>query len=183
MDGGADMVVGARTAPNASIPLIRRPAKWALRCLANYLVRRKIPDLNSGLRVMRRQTLERFIHLLPDGFSFTTTITLAMLANNCRVVFEPIEYHPRKGRSKIRPIRDTANFIQLIVRTVLYFDPLRVFGPISVLLLAAAFVVFLLGWLKLDKIPDGTIVALFLSGIQMFSIGLVADLINRRLGR
>jgi glycosyltransferase involved in cell wall biosynthesis len=177
----ADMVVGARTAKGAAIPLVRRPAKWALRKLANYLARRRIPDLNSGLRVMRRTALEPFLGLLPDGFSFTTTITLAMLVNGYRVRFEPIDYRPRRGRSKIRPIRDTANFIQLILRTVVYFEPLRVFGPVSALLFLASLGTLLVGWLGFGTILDGTIVALFLAGLQFLGIGLVADLVNQRL--
>mgnify|MGYP000555706272 CR=1 FL=1 len=76
---GADMVVGDRGTAMKNVPLIRRPPKWVLNTLANLLARRKIPDLNSGLRVFKRASLERFIQLLPDGFSFTTTITLSML--------------------------------------------------------------------------------------------------------
>lgn len=176
----ADMVVGARIGANAAIPAIRRPAKWMLNRLANYLAQQKIPDLNSGLRLIRRSALEPFMRLLPQGFSFTTTITLAMLVNNYRVRYVPIDYHPRKGRSKIRPLRDTLNFVQLILRTILYFDPLRVFLPLSVLLFLGAFLVFLIGQMALPRIPDGTVLVLFVSGLQMLVLGLVADLINRR---
>ena len=119
----SDMVVGARHSNSSNIPMSRRPAKWMLNKLANYLTGTKIPDLNSGLRVMKKDIVMNYVHLLPDGFSFTTTITLAMLTNNYRVEFVPIEYKIRSGKSKIRPIRDTMNFIQLIIRTVLYFDP------------------------------------------------------------
>lgn len=176
----ADMVVGARVGANAAIPAIRRPAKWMLNRLANYLAQQKIPDLNSGLRLIRRSALEPFMRLLPQGFSFTTTITLAMLVNNYRVRYVSIDYHPRKGRSKIRPFRDTLNFVQLILRTILYFDPLRVFLPLSVLLFLGAFLVFLIGQMALPRIPDGTVLVLFVSGLQMLVLGLVADLINRR---
>lgn len=79
--GGYDMVVGARTGDSAQIPLVRRPAKWMLGKLASYLTDFKIPDLNSGLRVIRKDAVVRFNKILPDGFSFTTTITLAMLTN------------------------------------------------------------------------------------------------------
>ena len=78
----ADMVVGNRGAAMRNVPFMRRPAKWILNGLANYLARREIPDVNSGMRVFRRASLEKFIPLLPDGFSFTTTITLAMLCTN-----------------------------------------------------------------------------------------------------
>lgn len=180
VEQNADMVVGSRTGEKAHVPLIRRPTKWILTRLARYLTQTAIPDLNSGLRIMRRSTVERFVRLLPDGFSFTTTITLAMLTNGYQVGFVPINYHVREGKSKIRPIRDTINFLQLIIRTVLYFDPLRVFLPISLSLLFMAVLAYVF------RIIRGygfgvTIPLLFLSGVQMLAIGMLADLIVRRL--
>src|SRR5574337_1100811 len=137
----SEMVVGARGNNDSNIPLARRPTKWLLNKLANYLTGIKIPDLNSGLRAMKKDVVMKFIHLLPDGFSFTTTITLAMLTNDYTVEFVPIEYKMRSGRSKIRPIRDTMNFLQLIIRTVLYFDPLKIFLPMSMLFFISSIVV------------------------------------------
>ena len=141
-----DMVVGARTGDEVRVPLVRRPAKWALNMLANVLVETRIPDLNSGLRVFRREVVLRFLPILPNGFSFTTTITLAMLSEGYRVTFVPIDYYARQGRSKIRPVYDTLNFLQLIVRTVLYFNPLRVFLPLSLFFFGAGLVVGLVVW-------------------------------------
>ena len=118
------MVVGARLGAQAKIPLIRKPAKWFITRLASYLANFNIPDLNSGLRLMKKEIVQRFINILPAGFSFTTTITLAMLTNDYVVSYIAIDYHTRTGKSKIKPIRDTVKFIQLIVRTVMYFNPL-----------------------------------------------------------
>ena len=84
-----DMVVGARTDGKVHIPFVRKPAKWFLTKLAVYLAGQSIPDLNSGLRVMKKSVIERFYSILPSGFSFTTTITLAFITNNY-----PIYYHP-----------------------------------------------------------------------------------------
>src|SRR6202158_1142922 len=100
--GEYDMVVGARTS-GVNIPAMRRPAKWFLGKLAGFLAEQPIPDLNSGLRVMRKSLVQKFEHLLPSGFSFTTTITLAMLCNNFRIYYQPIDYLRRVGSSKIRP--------------------------------------------------------------------------------
>ena len=97
-----DMVVGARTGDDVRIPGIRRPAKWFLRRLASYLAGRRIPDLNSGMRVMRRDLVERFAHVLPSGFSFTTSITLAALCSGAPVRYHPINYRRRIGKSKMR---------------------------------------------------------------------------------
>ncbi|NQT81304.1 MAG: glycosyltransferase family 2 protein, partial [Candidatus Aminicenantes bacterium] len=140
-DGNYDMVVGARTGENVHIPLIRKPAKWFLNKLACYLTETKIPDLNSGLRIMKKDVVNRFLHLLPASFSFTSTITLAMLTSGYSVKYIPIDYFKRKGKSKIKPIRDTLNFIQLIIRTILYFNPLKVFIPLSFFLVIFAFIV------------------------------------------
>ena len=99
-----DMVVGARIGAKVAIPLIRKPAKWVLGRLASYLAEQEIPDLNSGLRVMKKSLVQKFEHLLPSGFSFTTTITLALLCSGCTVHYHAIEYHKRVGSSKIRQI-------------------------------------------------------------------------------
>jgi len=177
---GADMIVGARVGPEAKVPLVRRPAKWLLNLLANALAGKRIPDLNSGLRIMKRGAVERFLNILPDGFSFTTTITLAMLTKGYRVRFTPIDYHPRKGRSKIRPLRDTLNFIQLICRTTLYFNPLRIFVPASLALAALAVLVLVGSRLFLDRIMDVTFGVILMTAVMVLAIGMLADLIDKR---
>lgn len=177
--GDYDMVVGARNGGHVKIPLVRRPAKWILGQYANYLVREKIPDLNSGLRVFKKNIYEKFQNLLPDGFSFTTTITLALLSSGYRVKYISINYFEREGRSKIRPVRDTINFLSLITRTSLYFNPLRVFMPVAISFLLLS--VFLLGYdiFILQDISDKTTMV-FLWGMQFGIIGLLADMISRQ---
>ena len=157
---GVDMVVGARTGANVHIPPARRPAKWFLRRLASYLAETRIPDLNSGFRVMKRSLVRKFMHLLPDGFSFTTTITLALLTHGYEVRYEPIDYARRVGRSSIRPVRDTMNFLNLIVRTVMYFKPLKIFGPASALMFALALAVALVSKFVYGALADVTAVTL-----------------------
>lgn len=141
-DEELDMVVGARTGDRVRIPLIRRPAKWFISQLANFASNSNIPDLNSGLRIFRKSAAIRFLAILPDGFSFTTTITLAMLMHDYRVAYIPINYFARKGKSKIRPIRDTMNFIQLVLRIALYFAPIKMFLSIAVPFLLAGLILF-----------------------------------------
>ena len=175
-----DMAVGARLGKKARIPFVRRPAKWILNQVANYLARRKIPDLNSGLRIFKKSVVKRFMNIISDRFSFTTTITLAMLCNGYNVVYIPIEYHPRKGKSKIQPIQDTLNFLQLIIRTILYFDPLRIFLPIGTCLISTSVVLFVLRLLHVG--PFGVTIPMFLlAGIQILAIGMLADLIEKRI--
>ena len=174
-----DMIVGARIGDKVAIPLIRKPAKWFLNKLANYLSGIKIPDLNSGLRVMKKDIVNQYFHLLPDGFSFTTTITLAMASDAYQIEYVPINYAKRDGKSKIRPIHDTLNFIQLIVRTILYFNPIKVFMPIGLSLISISFGL-LLYRAFVDLAFGVTIVVLFLAGIQLLALGTIADLIVRR---
>lgn len=175
-----DMVVGARIGKNVKIPMIRKPAKWVINKLANYLSGEKIPDINSGLRIMKREVMEKFINLLPDGFSLTTTITLAMLTDGHKVAFHPIDYRRRKGRSKIRPIRDTLNFFQLIIRTIMYFDPLKIFFPLSLMLLLASILVLVISYFFARQVMDITTIVFFVGALQMLAIGLIADLIVKR---
>jgi len=174
-----DMVVGARTGKGAKIPLIRKPAKWILNKLANYLTGVKIPDLNSGLRIMNKLLVEKFLYILPDGFSFTSTITLAGLTNGYRIKYIPITYSKRTGKSKFKPIKDTSNFFQLIVRTILYFNPLKVFIPLSLLLILMGALVLVYSYIFTSKILDTTVAIIIMSAIQTLAIGMLADLITK----
>ena len=172
----ADMVVGDRGAAMKNVPWIRKPAKWILNTLANLLARRKIPDLNSGLRVFRRSSLERFVQLLPDGFSFTTTITLSMLCSNLRVVYTPITYGKRVGHSKIKPT-DFFTFILLVLRIIVFFQPLRVFMPLGAGLFALGVAKSLYDITRMN-LSESAIFAL-LAAMVVWSLGLIADMISR----
>lgn len=175
-----DMVVGSRTGDVVHIPLLRRPGKWIITRLAEYLSGRTIPDLNSGFRIFRKDVALQFLSLYPDGFSFTTTITLAMLTNFHPVKFVPINYHKRVGKSSIHPIRDFINFVILIIRICASFKPLNVFVPPALLFIT-------LGLIKgtIDYRGEGHLgllaIAVGLTGVQMLFIGLLADLIDRRM--
>jgi glycosyltransferase involved in cell wall biosynthesis len=173
-----DMVVGSRTGTEVHIPLARRPAKWFLNRLASYLAGRRIPDLNSGMRVMRRSLVERYARILPSGFSFTTTITLALLCNDYSVLYVPIDYAKRVGSSKIRPMH-AYHFTLLILRAVVLFNPLKVFLPIGSML-------FLFGLAKLiydfalENVSESALLGI-LGAVIIWALGLLADQ-NSRLG-
>ena len=112
-----DMLIGSRTGDAVAIPIIRKPVKAILKKMAEYLSGSIIPDLNSGLRIMKKSLVNRFMNILPDGFSFTSTTTLAALMNAYNVGFMPVNYNKRHGKSKIRPFRDTLNFFKIIIST------------------------------------------------------------------
>ncbi len=178
----ADMIVGARTGQLVTIGPLRRLAKFFLKKLAEYLSETEIPDLNSGLRIIRKDLVEKSSKYLPAGFSFTTTITLYLLANNYKILYAPIDYYKRLGKSKIKPFRDTMNFLQLIIRTVMFFNPLKVFLPLSIFFIIVAFVVLVVTYF-LGKVMDITTILLFVTGLQLLALGLLADLIDKRLSR
>ena len=173
--GECDMVVGARVRGEVAIPRVRQPAKWFLKRLASYVTKRKIPDLNSGLRVMRRDLVERFEHLLPSGFSFTTTITMASLSTDSLVRFVPIAYGPRVGSSKIRS-RHAFDFLVLVLRMAVYFNPLRVFLPVCAALTAVGLIILALG--EGDTPPKAAWAFFLCSGIVAIA-GLLFDQVAR----
>lgn len=180
------MVVGARTGAIVKVPPLRKPGKWLITRLAEYLSQRKIPDLNSGFRVFRKDVALRFLTLYPDGFSFTTTITLAMLTNHYKVKFIPINYHRRVGKSSIKPLRDFTNFTILIIRICAYFKPLNVFVPPALVLILAGVAKGAIDYTGfLDPAAAGRLglfgIVLALTGVQMLFIGLLADLIDQRM--
>ena len=176
----AHMVVGRRQAPVSGHNMLNRLAKRFLKMLASYLVETPIPDLNSGMRIFRPEDAKRYFYLLPSNFSFTTTITLAMLSNGMEVRYIPIEYRRRVGKSKIRPLQDMYNFLTLIVRTVVYFNPLKVFLPISLFLCASGFALLLWRMIAFGDIGEMEILAL-LSGLQIGFMGFLADVLVRRM--
>jgi glycosyltransferase involved in cell wall biosynthesis len=177
----ADMVVGARIGANVRYSNLRKIPKWFLVRFAQWLTRSQIPDLNSGLRVFRKNIVERFVTILPNNFSFTTSITVAMLMNNYAVHYEPIDYHARVGKSKIKPIRDTLRFVQLILRTGVYFAPLRVFMPLAGIFFAG-FLVSLLHNLWIHDLTERTLI-LLIAATQIGMFALLADMIDKRTGR
>ncbi len=176
--GDAAMVVGARTAPGARHPFARKPAKALLRAWVSWLVGETVPDMNSGLRVVRRELFERYARLLPDGFSLTTTLTVALMRSGAEVRFVPVEYRRRVGRSKIRPLRDTVGFVQTVLRIGMYFAPMRVVMPIAALLGAGFAASLAYDVIVLRDLTEKTLL-LLLSALQIGVLALLADLINR----
>jgi glycosyltransferase involved in cell wall biosynthesis len=178
-EGGVDMVVGSRTGAGIKSSVPHQIARWILRKMVHGLSGVMVPDLNSGMRVFRKSLYSEFRHLLPMGFSFTTTLTVASLYSGRKVRYVPIHYERRIGRSNIKPVKDFLGFAMLIVRLATYFDPLRFFLP-------AAMGLFVIGVLRAvrDVIVvnqfGALAVILMLTAFQIFVLGVVADVIVRR---
>lgn len=172
-----DMVVGARTGSKVHIPFFRRPAKWIIKVLASFLVGKKIPDINSGLRVFQKEKALEFMNLYPSGFSFTTTITLSFFTNDYTIKYIPINYFKRTGKSTIHPLKDFTGFITLIFRIIIFFRPLKFFIVPSMILMTIGIVH---GMYQILTLPTGLgqlPVISILAGLQIIFLGILADLI------
>jgi len=175
-----DMVIGARRQEKGTLKWLRTPAKWFIRSLASYLTGTRIPDLNSGMRAVKKEIALRYLSILPTTHSWVSTITIAFLSDGYSVQFVPIDYYQRKGKSSFHPLRDTYNYLTLVIRSVMYFHPLKVFLPLSLVL-------FAFGGIKLVRdlivfnlhVPTSTVLIL-LTALQVAAMGLLADLIVRR---
>lgn len=175
----ADMAVGARQGSGGD-SFIRTFVKRILLGFGRLMSGAQIADINSGLRAMRSRWVRQFWFMLPDGFSFTTTITLSMHLSHLRVVYLPIEYHQRVGKSSIRPVSDTVRIFSQVFRTVAYFRAFRVFSTIAVALLAMATAVALGSWFAWGSVLQIPTAALAMTGALFFGMGLIGDLVNAR---
>lgn len=172
----ADMVIGARTGKISKIPLLRRPVKWFLNRFASYISGSDIQDLNSGLRIFKKELINKYLYLLPDGFSLTSTITIAAVINGYKVRYEPIDYLKRTGKSSIHPIKDSLRFLNLIVSLAVLFKPLNIFTPLSVIIFLVGFTKACFTFITQNRIGVGESMIIIMS-IMLFLIGHVANMI------
>lgn len=128
------LVVARRTGRIYHGGIIKRFARFCFRVLGEFATGRRIPDINSGFRVFRRSQIAPFFPAIGSGYSFTTSSTLLYLLNDLYVHYLPVDYHPREGSSKVRPLRDTMRALQIVIEAILRYNPIKVF-----LLLAAPF--------------------------------------------
>jgi glycosyltransferase involved in cell wall biosynthesis len=177
-----DQVVGARTSEQGTHKMFRVPAKWFIRKLAEILTNSSIPDLNSGLRAFRRQVALPYLRLLPPGFSCVTTITLAFLCNQHDVRYVPIEYAKRSGTSKFKFFKDAYRYILQVLRMVMYFNPLKVLMPVALFLLGLGLAKGVFDMVVHPLLFAVNTVLIFVSGLIIASMALLADLIVRSRG-
>jgi glycosyltransferase involved in cell wall biosynthesis len=172
--GAADMVVGVRTG-QWKTPWTRRPGKLVLSLVARMLMGRSVPDVNSGLRGFRKDVLLRYLHLMPDGFSFSTTTTFAFLKANRAVAYVPIQVRRREGESTVSQLRDGLRAVHLMLHLIVLFEPLRVFltAAAGVCLLGLASLVHDVLWNE-QGVADVTVL-LLLTSLLLFFFGLLAD--------
>ena len=171
--GDYDMIVGARTAESQA-QLYRRIANALFNRYASYIVGYPIPDLTSGFRVIKAPLVKRFVYLLPNGYSYPSTITIAMFRSGFRVRYEPIVSPARIGVSKIRPLKDGFRFLLTITRLGTMFVPLKIFLPVSLLFFGVG--ASYGAWLLIYRTRFSNMAALLITvGIVVFLVGLIAE--------
>ncbi len=166
------LIIGARSKDSFSYTF-RRPGKYLLTKLAEYLTAQKIPDLNSGMRIIHKSTILNHSPVLSDSFSFTTTTTVALLKDGYNVTFYPIKVKPRTGKSTVT-IKTGFETIILLLRLIMLFDPLKIFLPVG-FINAFVFLIWACNEYMQYKALGSTSIILFFSTILIFILGLLAD--------
>lgn len=180
--GEYDMVVGTRGG-DSHAPALRRPGKKVLGLLANFLSGTHIPDLNSGLRAFKRSVILKYLHLLPHGFSASTTSTMVMLSRGYNVKWVPIKVEKRVGKSSVKQLRDGTQTILLMIRLVALFSPLKLFFPLSWMSFLFGFCWGLFYYLKSADLSTLAVLCM-LTGVIIFLFGILCDQIaSQRLER
>ena len=176
LETGYDMVIGARDS-GAHASVGRLFANGMYNAVATLLTGKKILDLTSGFRVVRAELFRKFLYLLPNGFSYPTTITMAFLRSGYPICFEPIPVADRIGKSHIRPLKDGVRFLVIIFKIATLYSPLKVFLPVSALFFAAG-----AGWYAHTLISMGRFtnmsMLLFSAAVIVFLIGLISEQIT-----
>ena len=172
-----DMVVGFRT-KGSYIDPYRKLGKKVLKWFANYLAKEKIPDINSGFRVFRRDVLLRYLHLMPEGFSFSTTSTFAMLKGGHPIKWIPIKTTRRIGTSTVKQLKHGPETMMLMLRRSVLFDPLRVFLPVSGILVFLAVGMAALNFILYRRAIPASAVFLGISAVIIFMLGLLTDQVS-----
>lgn len=178
---GFDMVVGARTGEHYRESILKSPLRKILRFLVEFTAGRKVPDINSGMRVFSRQAVMEHFPRLCDTFSFTTSMTLAYMMTGRFVAYHQIAYHERIGSSKVRLFRDSLRTLQYIVEAITFYNPLKIFILLSACLFLSGFILLVTAMLTQLNIAYVLGLGSWLSSVFVFCIGLLAVLLKQIL--
>jgi glycosyltransferase involved in cell wall biosynthesis len=174
--GVCDMLVGMR-GKDSYQEWVRKPGKWLLKKAANFLTGRKIPDLNSGLRIIKRDQLINKLHLFSNSFSFSTTSTVAFMSMGCYVDYYPIKVNKRVGKSTVKQLKHGTSTLMIILRMVVLYNPLKVFLPISFTAFILGLAWGIYGYLTFSRFSNSAILVT-LMGVLIFFMGLLSDQIS-----
>ncbi len=177
-----EMVIGCRSEDSFQVKN-RKAGKKLIRIVGEFLVEQKLPDYNSGFRGFEKRLIRQMLHFMPNGFSFSTTSTLAFMKEGYNIGTFPIVVEERVGRkSNVKFIKDGTKTIMLLLRIIMLFNPLKIFLPASLIAGAAGLAFGIYGYIAFDRFSNGAIILITL-GMILFFIGLIADqisLLNRK---
>jgi glycosyltransferase involved in cell wall biosynthesis len=177
LNDGFDMVIGARASSKSHANVGRLLANGAYNVVASLVTGRTIPDLTSGFRAVRADLFKRFLYLLPNGFSYPTTITMAFIRSGFPIDFVDIEAQQRKGKSHIRPIRDGVRFMVIIFRIATLYAPMKIFLPTSGLFFCVGLAYYLYTFQTAGRFTNMSLL-LFSASVIIFLIGLISEQIT-----
>lgn len=176
---GFDMVVGARTGPNYRESMLKSPLRAVLKTIVEFTANRDIPDINSGLRVFKREVAIAYFAHVSDLFSFTTSLTLAYMMNAKFVDYIPIDYKERIGRSKVNLFRDSVRTLQYVLEACTYYNPLKIFVLLAMICMVLA-VISLIGGVVFQVVSGFVLgVGAILLSILVIAMGLLAVLLKQ----
>lgn len=176
IDKGYDMVVGARDG-NSQASKARGFGNTLYNYLATYMTGHKIKDLTSGFRAVRAHKFREFLHLLPNGFSYPTTCTMAFFRSGYSVIYEPITAPKRIGKSHLNVVRDGLRFFLIIFKIGTLHSPLKLFLPISLSFFAIGLAYYLYTLSSVGRFTNMSAL-LFTTSTVIFLIGLVSEQIT-----
>jgi len=172
-----DMVVGARDSKTHA-NIFRKCANAFYNFLASYITKRKVDDLTSGFRVLHRKTAMRYLYLLPNTFSYPTTITLSYLHSGRSICYIPIRAAKRTGKSKIRPLRDGLQFLLIIIKITTLYSPMLIFLPISLFFLLTGLFYYCYTYILTHRFTNMSAL-LLISSVMIFMLGLISEQITQ----
>lgn len=177
--GGFDMVVAARTGNQYWSSAFKSPMRLVLKWLVEFTCGRRVPDVNSGLRVFARNTVLPYLDHLCNTFSFTTSLTLAYMLTGRFVTYVPVPYNKRVGRTKVRLFRDALRTMQYIVEAIVYYNPLKMFVLLSLMLVLGGAVLLAGGIASRQSLLLFAGIGALLTVVPVFAMGLLAELMRQ----
>lgn len=183
IEKGFDMAVGTRTGEEYRESAFKSPLRKILKFLVEFTAGRKIPDINSGLRIFRKSDAQNFQSQLCDTFSYTTSITLAFMMNTMFISYIDISYYKRVGQTKVRLFRDALVTLQYITQAILYYNPIKLFMLMSVMTVLFGVVTYLISQSLSFVGGYYILIGCILLSILIFALGLLADLLRQIMSK
>ncbi len=184
LEEGYDLIIGKRDNLQSFDPFLKKLSRFFFKKLAEFVAGEKILDVNSGLRVFRRDVIAKYLINTSSGFSFSLSTTLIFILEGLSVFYYPIDYKPRIGASKVRYLRDILRSAQILIETITLYNPVKIFMLISALISFLGFIILFLS-IILENLNRafGIMGFLILQGIALytFSLGLIAFLLKKSI--